>query len=239
MPMLTHPPASQTQEPAGVATLREELPAPRGEAARALARTFYEATLQTLSEIPLVPTAHRSKYDTLRRYIEQWLVASYSIHDMSFGKVRWEHLLGQSWRLFGHSCDFSETVLVDPGTSRPLPAAIEERLQHLAGLGAGWDGEGAVPPTPWALAVTRGELHRLASSTPWAVEDVFVVPAVDGGVRLEWVDDSGRELTAIVPPDMFGSVEFYRYSQRPPFEDHNLAADLLELPVLLDWMRGR
>lgn len=124
------------------------------------------------------------------------------------------------------------------GTSLlPLPVHIEERLQHLASLERNWDGEGAKPPAMRALAVVRAELNRLAEVAAWAVDDVFVVPAIDGSIRLEWVADSGRELTVTFPPNRPDAVEIYRYCPEPLLEEHDTATDVSRLPELLRWLR--
>jgi hypothetical protein len=120
-----------------------------------------------------------------------------------------------------------------------LPADVVERFDHLEHLTPDWDGCGAVPPRPWAMAVARGTLRQLAEHDTAALDDIFIVPSTEGGIRLEWVNDDGRELTLIIPPDEDGPVEFYRFSTDPPFEDHVLGRDLSRLPTMLDWYRGR
>jgi hypothetical protein len=120
-----------------------------------------------------------------------------------------------------------------------VPADVVERLDHLEHLSSGWDSCGAVPPTPWALAVARGTIRQLAEHDAWALAEVFIVPAIDGGIRLEWVRDDSRELTLIIPPNEDGAVEFYRFDPVPPYEDHVVARDLSRLPTMLAWYRGR
>ena len=118
----------------------------------------------------------------------------------------------------------------------PLPAGLTARLHQLADLEPGWDGSGAPPPTPWAIDVARDALQRLGDGTAWAVEDVFVVPSAEGGIRLEWVADNRRELTVIIPPDTSGMVEFYRFSADPALDETIGASDLAQLPDMLAWL---
>ncbi len=124
------------------------------------------------------------------------------------------------------------------GESELLSPELSARLQHLNRLAPDWDGYGAVPPTQWALATARSTLLALADRSGWALDEVFVVPSVDGGVRLEWVAESGRELTLILPPADQSMVRYYRFSVEPAFEDEVEAEDVKHLPAMLEWVRA-
>src|SRR5437870_5660800 len=113
--------------------------------------------------------------------------------------------------------------------------SVSTRLRELEQLEPGWGDRGSVPPTPWALAAVRAALSSLADINQWAVNDVFLTPSVDGGIRMEWVDDSGRELTVIVPPDVSRPAEVYQFSQEPPLERDFFTDSLHDLPSLLTW----
>lgn len=119
---------------------------------------------------------------------------------------------------------------------RSLPGDLNERMEHLAGLPRGWDDRGASPPTPWAVRRTRELLHSLAASRCDVLDDLFLAPAPDGGLRLEWVSDADRELTLIVPPDDETDFQFYRFAPTPPFE-HLLRTDAADrLDGMLAWL---
>jgi hypothetical protein len=119
-----------------------------------------------------------------------------------------------------------------------LPAHVRERLDHLASLTPGWDGYGATAPSTWALDTGRGALKRLQRDVPSAIDEVFIVPSVDGGIRFEWVSDTGRELTVIIPSTARNSIHFYRFSAQPAFEEDAEADDFGPLPAMLDWLEA-
>jgi hypothetical protein len=117
-----------------------------------------------------------------------------------------------------------------------LPRELTERLHHLESLQENWDGYGAIPPTSSALAAGREALHHLVQDARWAIDGVFVVPAVNGGVRLEWVSDGGRELTVIIPAAACDPIHFYRFSTEPALEEDIEADDFASLPIMLEWV---
>lgn len=119
-----------------------------------------------------------------------------------------------------------------------LPPAISSRLRLLTQLPANWDGGRAAPPTRWALTLAWVALRQLRQVLPAAFERLAIVPAITGGIRLEWVA-SDRELTVIIPPDEQGMVEVYRYSQNPPFEEDVEERTIARLPELVQWFQVR
>lgn len=117
-----------------------------------------------------------------------------------------------------------------------LSTEVVGRLTELSALQANWDGYGAPAPTPWTLAIARESLHLIAGAFPWALDELFLAPAVDGGMRLEWMVDSGRELMVAIPPEPSGQVEFYRSDEARHFEEDGHEADLAKLPEMLNWL---
>lgn len=62
-----------------------------------------------------------------------------------------------------------------------------ERLQQLAQLKQGWDGNGAMPLSP--VAVAHAALKAYSVLSAYGKAPSFIAPIPDGGVQVEW--DSG------------------------------------------------
>ena len=76
--------------------------------------------------------------------------------------------------------------------------AIEERLQHLAGLVSGWDSYGGLSISPRAIVTTRAiirEVMATGSNLPMP----YIAPCGDGTLSVEWEMPDGNVLTIDVP----------------------------------------
>lgn len=119
-----------------------------------------------------------------------------------------------------------------------LRAELRARLDELASLEPNWDGYGAPPPTPYAVSEARDTLDGVADRFARSMDDLFLAPSVDGGVRLEWTTTAGRELTIIIPPERGSVVEFYRADEQHGIEGDICEKDLTRLSEMLTWLAG-
>ena len=80
------------------------------------------------------------------------------------------------------------------------PSALK-RIEHLMSLRSNWDGYGGLPISDNAVRVAIQlllQVHRLTKGEP---KLPFIAPQPDGGLEMEWIQDSGKELTLVVPAD--------------------------------------
>ena len=89
-----------------------------------------------------------------------------------------------------------------------IPDPVEKQLQHIASLPAGWDDRGISAVTPWTLSRTRCLLNLAYT---WGKEDLpalFMSPANDGRIVLEWQNANGKELIVEVPSTHDEAIRF-------------------------------
>ena len=76
--------------------------------------------------------------------------------------------------------------------------AIEERLQHLAGLPPDWDSYGGLPISPQAIENTRAVIREVTAAGG-NLPMPYIAPCGDGTLSVEWELPDGSELTIDVP----------------------------------------
>lgn len=100
---------------------------------------------------------------------------------------------------------------------------INARLAELASLERNWNSYGAKPITGFAM----DEARRLLSHLPEADQNsCWIVPANDGGLRLEWTWPAGGSFTYCIPPAGGETWESYMETVTAP-----------DLGVLLEMVR--
>ena len=70
-----------------------------------------------------------------------------------------------------------------------LAPRLHQRINELAELQEGWDGEHAEAVKPHALADAVESLKRLSSSAT-KFKEPFIAPTFNGGIQLEWQSDN-------------------------------------------------
>ena len=93
--------------------------------------------------------------------------------------------------LLGTVLGFEEPVLF--GESFSVISELEAqfaRLEELAQLGSGWDGEEGLSPTPIALRAAATMIMEVAMTTLRA--PIFIAPLPDGSLQIEWTDQKKR-----------------------------------------------
>lgn len=78
-----------------------------------------------------------------------------------------------------------------------LLARALARIDELAALGPGWNGDGSLPPSTESLSKAR-ELAELFARLGGFVPRIY--PTLDGGVQFEWLHNR-RDLTVTIHPD--------------------------------------
>lgn len=80
------------------------------------------------------------------------------------------------------------------------PEALE-RIEHLKNLASDWDGHGGLPVNNAAAQSATQLLLKIHVLTMGNLNLPFIAPLPDGGLILEWIQDSGKELTLEVSAD--------------------------------------
>ena len=80
------------------------------------------------------------------------------------------------------------------------PSALK-RIEHLMSLRSNWDGYGGLPISDKAVGTTIRLLLEVHGLTKGKLKLPFIAPQPDGGLEMEWIQDSGKELTLVVPAD--------------------------------------
>lgn len=88
-----------------------------------------------------------------------------------------------------------------PEKSSSLPPELSDRLNRLATLPQNWNSYGAAPINPEAKQRARGIIRRVLALAGKDIVLPFVAPSPDGGIELEWITSSGKELMLEIPPN--------------------------------------
>ena len=75
------------------------------------------------------------------------------------------------------------------------------RIEHLMRLESNWDGYGGLQITAQAIQIATQILLQVHRLTKGELKLPFIAPQPDGGFELEWIQDSGKELTLVVSAD--------------------------------------
>jgi hypothetical protein len=121
-------------------------------------------------------------------------------------------------------------------SKKSLPLHIVERLRQLSAPLPRTDDENPPSPKLWARTTAAAVLATLGPAAPSALAIVFIAPAYDGGVTLEWGTDDDRQLIVSIPPEEGCRFSIFRYSVSPRFEEDLSVDDLDDLPGLLAWL---
>ena len=103
--------------------------------------------------------------------------------------------------------------------------AIEERLQHLAGLPPGWDSYGGLPISPQVIETARAVIREITAAGG-NLPMPYIAPCGDGTLSVEWAMPDGSELIVDVPPLADGRVEI-RWVRTDVLGDINCAMSAL------------
>ena len=79
-----------------------------------------------------------------------------------------------------------------------LPKETEDRLEQIARLPAGWDGNGTAEVNPSTVRRTRSVLEQVRS-VGTDLNAPFISPTRDGRMILEWKNGAGGELIIDIP----------------------------------------
>ena len=115
--------------------------------------------------------------------------------------------IAESWFASGA---FLGTILNEPEPDEALSAKTSlqlfapkalQRIEHLMRLDFNWDGYGGLPITNKAIHIATQLLFQAHRLTKGELKLPFIAPLPEGGLELEWIQDSGKELTLVISPD--------------------------------------
>lgn len=125
---------------------------------------------------------------------------------------------------------------------RPYPVAMN-RIQDLAKLQSGWNGHGAVVPTPASLRAAQDFLSYVWNEFGSMVAEPTVVAATsDGGVAVEWIVKAGDREKGVEIVFLPKGIEYSvrdRDAGRLEDSGENVDAGFLLLNVIKAHVAGR